>query len=394
MRSSPGKVVRLGPLGAPQRGDAALSPLPLSQGEEAAASRPRAAARAARLALAGLLALVLGTRCAWSAEQLVGPPPGVPVPPIVHLGTTRTLYDAALVLAAARGYFTAQGIDAQIVEFPSPEAVVWPVIAGQIDLAPVRPTADVFDALGRPHGAPRIVASAGQARPGQSAAALLLRRDLARQPLLDLRGRSIGADLYGPGGRTVARALERLGVPLERVELVDLLPQQAADALANEQVDAAYVVEPRAAALVAEGLATRWLPVDALAPGEELAVLLGSPNLLAHRAALATRLLVAYLEAMHEYRLAARSPAAHTALLHELAGPLHLDLAVVRTTVVPVAYPPDGAPDMASLAALQEHYLGYGLLGAPADLERAVDLSFLAAAREAGPAARAHTAHD
>ena len=61
----------------------------------------------------------------------------------------------------------------------------------------------------------------------------MLRADLARRATLSLRGRPIGVDLYGLGGREAALALARLGLTPSDVNLVDLPPERAADALAE-----------------------------------------------------------------------------------------------------------------------------------------------------------------
>ena len=326
------------------------------------------------------LALVLVVACAPPAGELVGPAPDVPVAPVVKIGSGGSLYDAAIHLAVSRGYFASQGLAVEVVSFPSPAGVLSPVVAGQLDAGTSPPNVDLFDALARRRGAPRIVATAGRALPGRSPAALLLRRDLARLDAASLRGRPIGSDLYGPGGRNVTLALARLGLARPDVYLVDLPPDQAAEALADGQLDAAYAVEPDVATLVAQGRAVRWVGVDELDPGQELAVLLLSANLAAHRPTVAARLLAAYLRAQGDYRAAIESGAGRNALLRELAAPLGLDDPLVLARLSPVGYPPDGAPNVASLAAIQEHFLYYGLLAKPADLATAVDLTFLQAA--------------
>ena len=324
---------------------------------------------------------VLLAACSPAGEQLSGPPPGLPVAPIVRVGSGGSLHDAALLLAISRGHFANEGIAGQVVELPSSAAVFWPVVAGQLDAGTSPPTVDLFDVLARDRGAPRIVASAGQALPGQSPDALLLRADLAPRAPIDLRGRPIGAPLFSSGGRNVTLALAGLGLGRDDVYLVDLPPDQAAEALAQSQLDAAYAVEPDVARLVAEGLAVRWRGVDELDPGQELAVLLFSPNFVANRVALAERAVAAYLRALRDYREAMATGLGREALLRELAGPLRLADSGVLAALTPVGYPPDGAPNVASLAAIQEYYVEHALLAGPADLARAVDLRFLRAVR-------------
>ena len=251
------------------------------------------------------------------------------------------------------------------------------MVAGQLDVGTSSPGVDFFNALAK-SAPPRIVASAGQAQPGASPAAFVLRAgSLARRAPLSLRGRPIGVDLYGLGGREAALALARLGLTPSDVNLVDLPPERAADALAEGQLDAAFVVEPDVARLEAAGHAARWLGVDALDPGQELAVLLFSPNFAAHRPAVGARLLAAYLRAQREYTLAQRSEAdgalsgrswrRSSAWTTRRSSP---GRALWRIRA-------DGVPDVLSLAATQAYFLQENLQKKPADLSATVDLSFL-----------------
>jgi NitT/TauT family transport system substrate-binding protein len=335
----------------------------------------RCTGRLARAVTVVALVAALLAACAPAPER-PGPRPGAPVAPIVRVGSGGSLYEAALLLAINRGYLAEQGIELELVGFSAPSGVLWPVVAGQLDAGVASPGVDFFDALGK-LAPPRIVASAGQAQPGASPAAFVLRADLARRATLSLRGRPIGVDLYGLGGRDAALALARLRLTPSDVNLVDLPPERAADALADGQLDAAFVVEPDAARLEAAGHAARWLGVDELDPGQELAVVLFSPNFAAHRPSVGARLLAAYLRALGEYGAAQRSETERGALWQELAPLLGLDDPKQIVHLSPVAYPADGAPDVLSLAATQAHFLRTDLLARPADLSQAVDLSFL-----------------
>jgi len=341
----------------------------------AGGARRLRASRASRVAGAVAVVAALLAGCTPPPER-PGPRPGAPVAPIVRVGTGGSLYDTGLLLAIGRGYLAEQGIELEQVGFSTPFGVLWPVVAGQLDVGTASPSVDFFDALAKP-AAPRIVASAGEAQPGASPAAFVLRADLARRPDLSLRGRPIGVDLYGLGGREAALALARLRLTPSDVNLVDLPPDRAADALADGQLDAAFVVEPDAARLEAAGRAARWLGVDTLDPGQELAVVLFSPNFAAHRPSVGARLLAAYLRALGEYTAALRSEATRAALWQELAPLLGIDDPKTLARLSPVAYPPDGAPDVLSLATTQAYFLDAALLAHPADLSQAVDRSFL-----------------
>jgi NitT/TauT family transport system substrate-binding protein len=305
----------------------------------------------------------------------------------VKVGISGSVYDAAILLAARRGYFAEEGLAVETVTFGSLAAALPPVVAGQLDAGTVPPSVDLFEALARPRGAPRVVASAGEAGPGFSPAAFVLRADLAGLAPAQLRGRAVGVDLYGPGGRNLALALARWGMLDTELFLVDLPPERAADALADSQLDAAYVVEPDAAALIAEGRAAAWLGVGDLDPGQEMALLLYSPNLVANRASIGVRLIGAYLRAQESYRAALSSSEGRAALRAELALALGLDAPRSGEGLNLLVYPPAGEPRLVSLSALQEYYSAAGLLSAHADLRQAIDLTFSRAAVERGAGA-------
>src|SRR3954463_7149482 len=99
------------------------------------------------------------------APDRPGPRPGAPVAPIVRVGSGGSLYDAALLLAVNRGYLAEQNIELELVRFSAPFGVLWPVVAGQLDVGTSSPGVDFFNALAKP-APPRIVASAGQAQAG------------------------------------------------------------------------------------------------------------------------------------------------------------------------------------------------------------------------------------
>jgi NitT/TauT family transport system substrate-binding protein len=328
--------------------------------------------------LAAAVALAIGLAACGTGDRFVqGPPSNLPVAPVVKIGVSGTEFDAAVYLAVARGYFREAGLAVQILEFPTPAHVLAPVTAGQIEAGTVLPDVDLFAALAKPHGAPYLAASAGWAAPGASPAAFLLRPDLAAQPGLSLRGRPVGGDIWGPGGRALSLLLARKGLTLDDVHLVDLFPDQAAAALAEGQLDLAYALDPVVATLVAKGRAVRWLGIDAVEPWQELALFLFSPNLVVNRPTIAAELLRAYRRAQDAYMAAQATATGREIARQELANGLGPHDPAVIARLTPVAYPPGGAVNVESLRQIQDYYLRRELLTTPADLDRVADPSLL-----------------
>jgi len=315
-------------------------------------------------------ALLFG--CGPASSEVTGVRPSGEVAPLVRVGSGSTLFDAALYLALQRGYFVEQGLTVEVVPFPRITQVLAPLVAGQIDLGVVLPGLDLFESLRSEATAPRLIASAGRALPDQSAAVLLLARKAAPPAPQQLRGAPFAADLAGAGGRNALLALATLGLGSEDVAWRHLLPAEAAAALAGGEVAAAYVLEPDAMRLVAEGRARRWLGVDVLDPDQDLALLAVSPNALAQRAHLAARWLPAYLQGQRVLAAARRDPAERRLVEAELAQSLHLDDQYRARALWTIGYPADPAPHLPSLLALQAYLLDNGLLAAPVDLARAV----------------------
>jgi NitT/TauT family transport system substrate-binding protein len=323
--------------------------------------------------LAALLAgaaLLLG--CGPASSEVTGVRPTGEVAPLLRVGNGGTLFDAALYLALQRGYFVEQGLTVEVVPLPRIGHVLPPLVAGQIDAGAVLPSAELFESLRGEATAPRLVASAGRALPDQSAAVLLLARKAAPPNAQLLRGAPFAADLTGAAGRNALLALATLDLGSEDVAWRHLAPADAAAALASGEVLAAYVLEPDATRLIAEGRARRWLGVDVLDPDQDLALLAVSPNALAQRAHLLARWLPAYLQGQRVLAAARRDPAERRHVEAELAQPLRLDDLHHARALWTVGYPADPTPHLPSLLALQAYLLDNGLLAAPVDLARAV----------------------
>ncbi len=326
----------------------------------------------ARLLLVVLAAMTLLSGCGPASSELTGVPPSGEVAPLVKVGSGGTLFDAPLYLALQRGYFVEQGLTIEVVALPRITSVLTPLLAGQIDVGAVLPSADLFESLRAMPTAPRLVASAGRALPDQSAAALLVSRQVPMPSAQALRGKPFAADLAGAGGLNGLLALDALGLSSEDIAWRHLLPADAAAALANGEVAVAYVLEPEASRLVAEGRARRWLGVDALDPGQDLALIAASPNSVAQRAHLVARWLAAYLQGQRVLAAARRDPAERRLVEAELAQALRLDEPYRARALWTIGYPADPTPHLPSLLALQAYLLDNGLLAAPVDLEREI----------------------
>lgn len=146
---------------------------------------------------------------------------------------------ALLHIAAAKGYFAAEGLDMTIAPASHGKAAMEDMIQGRTDLAAA---AEVVAALSMVKGEPvAIIANMLSASQDPSVVA---RRDRAVGAPRDLAGKKVGVTFGTSGEYFLWAFLIRHKVAPEAVTLVDLPPAQIAGALASGAIDAAATWHP------------------------------------------------------------------------------------------------------------------------------------------------------
>ena len=158
----------------------------------------------------------------------------------IKLGLLKTSSSAVAVIAIKRGYFTAQGLDAQLVPFDAAEPVAVAVTSGDIEFGITGMTAGLY-ALARQL---RIISGHLQEHPGFHANAIvasLKAYDGGLRSLKDLAGHSIGVTQIGSSLHySVALVAERSGIALDSLRIVPLQSNaNVASAVSGGQIDAA-----------------------------------------------------------------------------------------------------------------------------------------------------------
>jgi NitT/TauT family transport system substrate-binding protein len=151
----------------------------------------------------------------------------------------------------------------------------------------------------------RIVADKGTLRPGSGYQAFMVRKDIAGKvkDFKDLKGLKIATS---GGLRTidaiiVRNAVERGGLTLTDVEVVDLAFPSMVTALAKGAVDAALMIEPFATTAIDQGSAVRWKSADEVAPNVQIAAVYYGPKFMNEQPDAAKRFMVAYVRAIRDY---------------------------------------------------------------------------------------------
>ncbi|HEY3918517.1 MAG TPA: ABC transporter substrate-binding protein [Stellaceae bacterium] len=226
----------------------------------------------------------------------------------VKIGLLKTSSSAVAVIAIKRGYFTAQGLDAQLVPFDAAEPVAVAVTSGDIDFGITGLTAGLY-ALARQL---RIISGHLQEHPGFHANAIvasLKAYDAGLHSLKDLAGHSIGVTQIGSSLHySVALVAAKSGIALDSLRIVPLQSNaNVASAVSGGQIDAAATLGNFASPAVARGAVKLLAWAGDIAPWQ-FGALITSAKLADARPDLVKRFLAAMHQGQRNYHDAFTAP--------------------------------------------------------------------------------------
>ncbi len=333
--------------------------------------------------LLGLLALAVVAVGATPVQRAAAAADAAPVPrpapqaERVRVGFLKVLGEAPMVLARERGYFAAEGIDVELVDFAVTADALPPLGTGQLDVITGGLNPAVFNAVARGVGV-KIVADGGSVGPDNDYLALVVRRELVdngryRGPV-DLRGLRIAV----PGPYAVVHyvlkvLLDQQGLSLADVDVVPVSMADHASAVSRGAVDAAFSVEPFVSQAVRLG-AVRVLGAHEVTPNLTGGITLYSPAFPARAPELAERYLVAWLRGVADYNAAfgpdRRDTEAAVQLLRERG------IIVDPTTQLP-GFRADGRFDVEGMRGMLDWYVAEGVVPPGIDLATVVDFQYV-----------------
>ncbi len=315
-------------------------------------------------------------------------------PVTVEVGIVNAISDGLLFIAKEKGYFAAEGIAIDTVNFPSAANMVAPLSAGQLQVGAGAPSAGLYNAVIRGIRL-KIVADKASSQPGYTVNKMLVRTDLVEsgryKELRDLKGMKVA--LNGAGNTnvaTLAYTLRKAGLAYGDVTTVDLAFPEHVTALANKAVDATFTTEPSATVAVTKGFGIEKANDAEIDPAHQVAVLLYSQAFASDRD-LAVRFMTAYLRGVRYYRGALAGgrlagPNADDVIQILVASTLIKDQAVFRA-ITPNGVDPMGRVNRKSLEDDLDVWRGQGLINGTVSLDDVVDMRFVDAANKAlGPA--------
>lgn len=326
-------------------------------------------------------------RRAWGAGILVGAALAAGAPAraadIVKLGDLATLSTAPLYVAVEKGYMKEEGIDLVTERFFAAAKMNSAFTAGELDAGVGTANAGLFNSVAQGFDV-KIVADKGQMRPGYAPSKLMARKDLVDSGQVtrprDFKGRKIALLAKGTvNSYELAKLLEHDGIAFKDVELVFLGPAQTLQAFATRSVDGAIVVEPWVAKAAGENLAIAVGDMEKVPAlrSHQVAMILYTGRFIGERRPAAQRFMHAYVKGIEFLtKRGWQDDEVVEAVVRHTGVEKNLVKAAAPTYIAP-----DGRPDVASLARVQDWLHAEGMVPTKVSMDQVVDLSFLPPAR-------------
>jgi NitT/TauT family transport system substrate-binding protein len=176
----------------------------------------------------------------------------------VKLCAVRSFGGGPTMVALDKGFFAAQGLDAELVMFDSAQPIAVAVASGDCDFGAAGMTAAFFNFAAQ--GTLKIIAAGTWEHEGFQSIGFLISNqayDAGLKGFKDFGGHSVGITQRGsPLDHDLGRVLEKYNVPLAGIRILPLQSNQnVASALIGGQADAAVQTAANAYALVNKGQA-------------------------------------------------------------------------------------------------------------------------------------------
>jgi NitT/TauT family transport system substrate-binding protein len=226
----------------------------------------------------------------------------------IKIGLLKTSSSAVTVIAIKRGYFTAEGLDAQLVPFDAAEPVAVATASGDIDFGITGMTAGLYALASQI----RIVSGHLQEHPGFHANAIVASNkayDAGLKTVKDLAGHSIGVTQIGSSLHySVALVAEKSGIALDSIRIVPLQSNaNVASAVSGGQIDAAATLGNFASPAIERGAVMLLAWAGDIAPWQ-FGALITSAKMANDHPDTVTRFLKAMHHAQSDYHDAFTAP--------------------------------------------------------------------------------------
>jgi NitT/TauT family transport system substrate-binding protein len=247
---------------------------------------------------------LLGLGCALAASCSPANDAGRAEPDKVRAIVLPYLTLMPMYIAQEEGFFAEQNLDVEFIRLARHQEIMASVASGDVDMAVGMLTATELN-LAIAGAGLRAVAALGAHSPGHCAnAALVARTELAASGALDdperIRELVVDTDQLLPVGYWTDIVLQRHGVSIDEVELVNVPSPAAMAAIENGNVDLSLEGEPFVTMMRVNGTGVAWEEIDSYLPGYIIAMVLFGPTLVQERPEVGERLTVAILKAIRQ----------------------------------------------------------------------------------------------
>jgi NitT/TauT family transport system substrate-binding protein len=302
----------------------------------------------------------------------------------IKIGISHVLSYGGVPVALERGYFKAEGLDAELVFFDSAQPIAVATVSGDVDFGIAGPTAAFYRLAGQ--GAMRIIAGANIEMPGFRSIVFVASKKAYEgglKSLKDLAGHSVAITQIGtPLHYDLAKAIEKHGVDLKSVRVTPLQSNSNVNsALTGGQVDAASMPVAPVMPLIQRGdvKVLGWASDEVT--GTQGALLFTATKTADAKADVVRRFVRAYAKGARDYHDAFADENNHRRdgplapeVLEILAKFAHL---TVEQTKGSIAFAePDGRVDEKSVLSQIDWYKSQNMLPADLDGKALIDRRF------------------
>jgi NitT/TauT family transport system substrate-binding protein len=322
------------------------------------------------------------TAASPAASTAAGPAVQPLSPPVaVKTGSTGLVGDGGFFAALARGYFTEEGLDVELIPLRNSSESLPSLAIGELHFASSAVDGGLLNAVARDITF-KIVGFNAVIPATDTTGGIVVRQDHLdsgryHEPK-DLKGMTMGLSAPGGLGQVwTERVLAMGGLTLDDVRFTTLSFPDTPVGLANKAIDAAYLVEPFISVAETQGSGKGVILNGEIYPGLVAQVQLLSPVFAERAPEAARRYVTAWLRGQRDFH--------HTFVKNEGGREEFYQILQQYTPIKDARLFPrmtthlidvNSEMDPTTLNELQDYYLRYGTLLQRVDLNRVIDRSY------------------
>lgn len=309
----------------------------------------------------------------------------------VVIGSSPVLSSAGIFIAIERGYFAAEGIEADTTTFASSGTQLLPsLVKGDLDVGAGNINSGLYNAFNDGHKI-SIVADKGTVSKGCGYLALVAaiknvpdgdisKFAIKKGYVMALTARGVSQEIV------TEKWAHKYGLELDDLRIVTLPYSAFVPALANGKIDATVEIEPHVARAVKEGAAIRIAGDDEVYPDQQSAAIFFSENFANNRKDVAQRWMNAYVKGLRDYNDAFFHGKNFNEVIKILVKWTKVKNVELYKKMIPTGLSPDGKLNLESLKNDAEWLHKKGYVKKTIDINQIVDTSFAEnAAKKLGP---------